>query len=286
MKSPIIQLTSLLALVASRLSLTTVDAQSIPEVLQTDPELSMFSGALEATGLMNDILASPARGPFTVFGPTNDAFTALDPKYMEPEWSAHLTEILFQHVVEADPFLTQFWEVGILLPQLSGGDLIVSAVDPTFQINNVSNVVTPDLLADNGVVHAMDAVILPPSARDDIVSVVNLFPDVFSTLQGLLEQAGLTEALQGDGPFTLFAPSNAAFEALGPDVLANLQADEAALSNVLLYHVVPGIWLGETLEELSVTTLPTLQGSDLVVPYDSFQDGVGDVLAKNGILRK
>ena len=62
----------------------------------------------------------------------------------------------------------------------------------------------------------------------------------FSTLATAIETAGLTETLQGDGPFTVFAPTNEAFKKLPPEKLTELMADPEALKNILLYHVVSG----------------------------------------------
>ena len=274
---PLLQLRTTFALLAIA---QVVNAQPLPLIIQQQDDLTLFGTYLGQTNL-NPLLFS---GNYSVFAPTNEAFGVLDPKYSEPEWAAHLTEILLQHIVRtSEPYVTEAWTEGFALQPYAGVELVVTvAQDPNYQLNNVSNVATPNITADNGVVHAMDTVILPPSARDDFIDLINL--PIFSILNSLLDQAGLTETLANEGPFTFFAPTDEAFEAVGPDVLANLQADTDALSDVLLYHVVPGIFLSETLANEDVSQLPTLQGSDLLVPFEGLTEG--DFLVSNGILRK
>lgn len=268
------------ALVLAATTAQVVNAQAIPAVLSGQDNLQVFSSYLVATNLQG-LLESSSH---TVYAPTDDAFNALDAKYTEPEWIAHLTEIVLQHIVQTDvPYLTADWTVGNTQQPYAGVPLVVSvAEDPNYQLNEISNVVTPNITADSGVIHAMDTVLLPPSATDNFIDLINL--PIFSILNSLLEQAGLTETLAGAGPYTFFAPTDAAFEALGPDALANLQADTEALTDILLYHIVPGIYLSETLAADGITELPTLQGSDLVVPFEGLQNG--DFLVSNGVLRK
>ncbi len=101
-----------------------------------------------------------------------------------------------------------------------------------------------DIEASNGVIHVIDSVLLPPveEAMQEENSIVDIAisDERFSTLVTALQAAGLAEALQGEGPFTVFAPTNAAFDALPEGALEGLLADPEALSNVLLYHVVEG----------------------------------------------
>ena len=276
MKS-LLRSTAVLVLVAT--SAQEVTSQAVPDVISAQDNLQVFSSYLEATQLV-DLLAT-SQG-LTVYAPTDEAFSVLDPKYSDPEWNAHLSEIVLQHVALPDvPYFTADWVVGNTRRAYAGNSLVVSvAEDPNYQMNNISNVVTPNITADNGVIHIMDTVILPPSATDTFVDILEL--PIFSILNSLLDQAGLTETLAGGEAFTFFAPTDAAFEALGPDALANLQADTEALADVLLYHVVPGIYLNDEFETIS--ELPTLEGNNLTVPFEGLQPG--DFLVSNGVFRK
>lgn len=125
------------------------------------------------------------------------------------------------------------------------------------------------------------------STGDDatVVGVAAETPD-FSTLVGALSAAGLTETLQGSGPFTVFAPTDEAFNKLSKDDLDALLADRAALTRVLTYHVVPGSFTTSDITE-DMKSFTTLEGSELPIT----QRGVGDaavtavdILASNGVV--
>ena len=101
---------------------------------------------------------------------------------------------------------------------VQGSDVAISIVDGGVVLNGAANVVTTDIMASNGIIHVIDAVILPPA--DEAMSMPGTIVDVaveagsFSTLATALEAAGLIETLQGEGPFTVFAPTDEAFAAL------------------------------------------------------------------------
>ncbi len=94
--------------------------------------------------------------------------------------------------------------------------------------------VSADIAASNGVIHVIDRVLLPPN---NIATIATMTPEL-STLVTALDAADLVETLDGEGPFTVFAPTNAAFEALPEGTLDSLLQDTESLSNVLLCHVV------------------------------------------------
>merc|ERR1712176_1409233 len=111
--------------------------------------------------------------------------------------------------------------------------------------------------------------------------------DALSTLVQAVIAADLVDTLSGDGPFTVFAPTNEAFAALGSTVDDLLKPEnKAALTNILLYHVVPGTALSTDLAE---GVLPTVQGETVEVTLDPIAiNGAGvaipDVLATNGVV--
>jgi uncharacterized surface protein with fasciclin (FAS1) repeats len=111
---------------------------------------------------------------------------------------------------------------------------------------------------------------------------------VFTELAGLVVDAGLAETLRGKGPFTVFAPTDAAFAKLPPDALHAVQADPKLLSTVLTYHVVPGAL---KLADLKPGKLTTVAGIDLDVTRDGDKVSIngheiaaGDVAASNGVI--
>jgi transforming growth factor-beta-induced protein len=174
---------------------------------------------------------------------------------------------------------------------LEGSELAIAAGADGVFLNAATEVVQTDVMADGGVIHVIDSVLLPPDIAfpGTLVEAVSAYP-AFDTLVSAVVSADLAGALSdtnnGDG-FTLFAPTNAAFEALGVE-LSTL--DEAALSNVLLYHVV-----GDTVDASAVvglTSATTLQGSSVAISVAggsvTLDDDVNvvrtDLRASNGII--
>merc|ERR1712032_1765180 len=120
-------------------------------------------------------LAGP--GSFTVFAPTDEAFSGVPNKYSEATWSNHLADILTYHVLDSKVYSSDL-SVGLTATALNGGDVEVTSIDPPM-INDAS-VTSADLNAVNGVVHIIDTVLLPTSATTDIVDLASGI-DTFST---------------------------------------------------------------------------------------------------------
>uniref|UniRef100_A0A7S1P7J5 FAS1 domain-containing protein n=2 Tax=Vitrella brassicaformis TaxID=1169539 RepID=A0A7S1P7J5_9ALVE len=150
------------------------EAGTIVEVAQDTPELSTLVAALEAAGLVETL---QGEGPFTVFAPTNDAFDALPEGVLEdllkPENKDTLTEILTYHVVSGAVKASDL-EDGQDVETVQGEDVQVTVRDDegkskhprrTIMVNQAT-VVLEDVMASNGVVHVIDAVLLPPSGVD------------------------------------------------------------------------------------------------------------------------
>lgn len=235
-------------------------------VVATDA-LSILEAAVIKAGLAETL---SSEGPFTVFAPTDDAFVALldilgddynglDDFESEAEIGL-LRDILLYHVVAARVLAADL-TAGSVPTALMGNSLEVIASGNTFVIGDASgvdaNITATDIMASNGVAHTIDKVLLPQSAIDFVMSMqlqsivdIAVATDDLSLLVGALVQAdaGLVEVLSGDGPFTVFAPTNAAFaallDALGDDYnsLADFDTEDekALLVKVLTYHVVAG----------------------------------------------
>jgi transforming growth factor-beta-induced protein len=184
-------------------------------------------------------------GPFTVFAPTDAAFAKLgvDISMLSKE---ELTDILLYHVVAASVMSTDL-ENGFV--QTAGGYSIEINTDEGARINT-ARVIQADVMATNGIIHVIDEVLLPPS-EDIVDKAISFTPDEFNTLVSAVVQADLVSILKSEGPFTVFAPTDAAFENLGVD-LATLSKE--ALTNILLYHVVPASVFSSDLSEGSVET--------------------------------
>jgi uncharacterized surface protein with fasciclin (FAS1) repeats len=124
--------------------------------------------------------------------------------------------------------------------------------------------------------------------KKDIVDTA-IAADNFETLVTAVQAAGLVETLKGDGPFTVFAPTDAAFEAIPDDDLEALLADEDKLTAVLTYHVVPGKVMAA--DVMGLDTATTVQGSDVdiqVVQGGVQVDGANvvqtNIEASNGVI--
>lgn len=254
-------------------------AETIPEVLATRDEFSILLGALEATGLDDALMAE---GPFTLFAPTNEAFEALPEGLVESLTPEQLTDILLYHVV-AGLYLSTDLEDDMMLETLLGPDLTVS-INGGVMVDGAM-VIEPDIMASNGVIHAIDSVLIPPEMMFTIPQVLMGMPE-FSILLGLLGDTELDEALMAEGPFTLFAPTNEAFEALPEGTLESLTPEE--LTDILLYHVVEGQYLSTDLEDGQM--LETLLGPDLTVSINgevminTATVVEADIIASNGVI--
>ncbi|MGB5289636.1 MAG: fasciclin domain-containing protein [Ignavibacteriaceae bacterium] len=134
----------------------------------------------------------------------------------------------------------------------------------------------------------MDTKVVSKAVKNDIVQTA-ISAGNFTTLATALTEAGLVDALKGEGPFTVFAPTDEAFKKLPEGALDNLLKDKDALKNVLLYHVVSGNVTSKDVVKLDKAT--TLSGSDIkiktvdskVMINDSQVTGA-DVQASNGII--
>ena len=136
----------------------------------------------------------------------------------------------------------------------------------------------------------------PSAPTADIVDTAVAAGD-FTTLATALQAAGLVETLKGDGPFTVFAPTDAAFAALPAGTLDTLLADpKGDLTDILTYHVVPGKVMAADVLGLDGQKVKTVQGGELTVGVDgdkvTLTDGAGntvnvtatDVEASNGVI--
>ena len=227
-------------------------APTIAEVAASDDSFSTLVTALEAADLVETL---QGEGPFTVFAPTDDAFAALPEGTLDALLADQdaLREVLLYHVVEGEVFAADVADLSAATT-VSGEMLEVTAGGGSVMIND-AQVVATDIVAGNGVIHVIDSVLIPPSMQaeegpGDIVTVASEAGQ-FETLLAAAEAAGLAETLQSEGPFTVFAPTDEAFNALGQETIDSLLADPEMLSQILLYHVVPGSVMAADVVELN-----------------------------------
>jgi uncharacterized surface protein with fasciclin (FAS1) repeats len=167
----------------------------------------------------------------------------------------------------------------------------VDIVDGTLKING-SNVIIKDIVAANGVIHVIDAVLAPPSAGPGTIVEVAAANGAFTTLLTAVEAANLTGALLDPAAdLTVFAPTDDAFAAVDAATLEALLADPDALANVLLYHLYQGQVDSETAISLDGSDVEMLNGDTVsisVVDGELFINDakviIADVPANNGVI--
>ncbi|MEB1806169.1 MAG: fasciclin domain-containing protein [Bacillaceae bacterium] len=257
-------------------------------------DFNTLVAAVQAADLVN---ALKAEGPFTVFAPTDEAFAnLLDELGVTADEllaSEDLTDILLYHVVEGKVMSTDLVD-GMKATTL-GGEKVTITLNPV-QVNGV-NVVTPDVEASNGVIHVIDAVLIPQGdeeATEEENSLVDIVETAaaagsFETLLAAGQAAGLVDALKGEGPLTVFAPTDEAFAALldelgvtAEELLANQD-----LADILLYHVVEGKVMSTDLVDGMEAT--TLNGEKVKITLNPVQVNeanvvTADVEASNGVI--
>jgi uncharacterized surface protein with fasciclin (FAS1) repeats len=245
-------------------------AMSLVDVASANGSFTTLVGALQATGL--DTVLANVDNEYTVFAPTDAAFAKLTAGTLESLTTEQLTNILTYHVlpgkVLADGAITLAQSSTNTAVTVNGDNVALSFSNSTLFVNG-AKVSSADVMADNGVIHVIDNVIMPPTEMgtptSSIVEVALADPDNFSTLVTALTAANLVDTLADETKkFTVFAPTNAAFAKIDSTALNALLADTAALTSVLLTHVVGDATLssldayaanGKALTTLSTSTV-------------------------------
>jgi len=256
--------------------------QTIVDIAVADGRFSTLVTALQAAGLVDTLKGD---GPFTVFAPTDEAFAKFTAGTVEALLAdiPALTDILLYHVANGKALAADV--VGLsTVDTLNGIPVKVTVTDGKVFLNE-SQVVITDIAADNGVIHVIDSVLLPPK---DIVDIA-VEDGRFTTLAAALQAAGLVETLKGEGPFTVFAPTDEAFAKLPEGTVEALLADIPALTDILLYHVAEGRQFAADVVKLD--KIATAQGKSATISLmdgaakiDGAQIVLTDILAANGVI--
>jgi uncharacterized surface protein with fasciclin (FAS1) repeats len=224
-------------------------------------------------------------GPFTLFAPTDAAISALPGELIQQLLNDPdlLEDVLAYHVAGGQALSTN----------LSNEQVIRTLLDKNIKVTinngdvfiNDAKVIVADIITDNGVVHVIDAVLLP---KTTVVDIINNSEEHF-VLSSILSLTGLDDALSGNGPFTVFAPTDDAFEAIPEDVLAAIVADESILTSILTYHAIGAKALSSELSDGQ--EIVTLNGAKVKITINN--DGVFvndakvtvvDLVADNGVV--
>ncbi len=224
-------------------------------------KFKMLAAALGAADLVD---ALKGDGPFTVFAPTDEAFAKLPAgtidTLLKPENKGMLTGILTYHVVPGKVFAKQVVELAGA--KTVNGQRVDIQVDGSTVSVDSAKVVTTDIQCSNGVIHIIDSVILP---ADKTIPETAAAAGSFKTLLEAAKAAGLAEVLGGEGPFTVFAPTDDAFAKLPAGTVESLLKPEnkQQLVDILKYHVVAGRVYSE--DAVKAKSAKTLQGAPISV---------------------
>ncbi len=266
-------------------ALAQINSSSAPDIVDTainSGVTDMLVTAVSEAGLVD---ALRGEGPFTVLAPVDDAFEKnahLVGRLLENKPA--LTNVLTYHVISGD--LSAAALAGrSQVATLNGQRLKIAFDAEGLKINN-ARVIASDIRTSNGVIHLIDDVLKPELNR---IPAVAQNAGSFKTLLAAAKAAGLAEALNGDGPFTVFAPTDKAFAALGDDTIQALLANPTQLAEILKYHVVSGRAFAA--DVVGGAAPATLQGDTIDI---GFRDGAlrvnesrivaTDVAAANGVI--
>ena len=262
----------------------------IPTVASSTGIHTSLVAALTQANLVTTL---QGEGPFTVFAPTDQAFSnaGIDISAFDtPEEIATLADILLYHVLPGAVPASAV--TAGLTVTMANGDEASFDVEPDSGTVLIgfsqpdAFVVSPDVQASNGIIHVIDKVLFPPPT----IPVTANNTGIHTALVAALSQANLVATLEGDGPFTVFAPTDDAFTAAGID-LSTFDTDEeiATLADILTYHVVSGKVMSSDLTDGMTATavntdLLTFTVNDDGVKVNDATVILADVKASNGVI--
>ena len=258
---------------------------TVVDIIVNSPDHEELEDAVIAAELDDDLSGS---GPFTVFAPTDDAFAALGQETINALFAdptGELADILKYHVVGAEALSSSLSD-GQMITTLNGDSIKVTIDQAGDVFIDDAKVTAADIQTDNGVVHVIDAVIVPEYT---VVDVVVASAD-HTSLEAAVTEAGLAETLAGEGPFTVFAPTDDAFAALGQETINALFADPTGeLADILKYHVVSGDVMAGDLSDGQIVEM--LEGTDAFISlFDEMayinqaEISMTDITTDNGIV--
>ncbi len=269
--------------------------KTIVDIAAGDERFKTLVAAVTAAGLVETL---QGEGPFTVFAPTDEAFAKLPAgtveELLKPENKQQLVDILTYHVVAGKVMAADVVKLSEAETVL--GKKAAVKVEGDSVMVNESKVILTDIEASNGVIHVIDTVLLPPAdemsgaEKKDIVAIA-AGDERFKTLVAAVTAAGLVETLQGEGPFTVFAPTDEAFAKLPAGTVEELLKPEnkQKLVDILTYHVIAGKVMAADVVTLSEaeTVLGqkvTIKVEDGKVYINDAQVILTDIEASNGVI--
>ena len=260
------------------------------DIAMTASATTIHGSLVAALTQANLVTALQADGPFTVFAPTDAAFTAAGidlSTFDTDEENATLDDILKYHVYSGSVQSSAVTD-GQTVTMLNGDEATFTVADGTVMIGDAT-VTLADVPASNGIIHVIDKVLMPPTDPSDIPTTAAA-TGIHASLVAALTQANLVTALQADGPFTVFAPTDAAFTAAGIDLSTFDTDDEiAVLADILTYHVYVGSVASSAVTDGQTVTMlngdeATFTVADGTVMIGEATVTMADVASSNGII--
>lgn len=272
------------------------EANTIVDVAVANGNFTTLVTALQATGL--DDTLDDANASFTVFAPTDAAFEALGEETISALLADtdKLSKILTYHVlaskVNAEAAISS---AGNTVDTVNGAKIALSLSGDNLLVNT-STVTVTDVMADNGVIHVIDAVLMPPAKTASEVNIVETAKAAgnFKTLVAALERTGLDSVLSDpSGTFTVFAPTDDAFAAVGEKMINTLLANPSVLADILKQHVLAVEADSVAAMSLNGQALETVLGNELNITINPETDRLlfaganivtKDIVTTNGII--
>ncbi|RRS07900.1 adhesin [Pseudoalteromonas sp. J010] len=268
---------------------------SIYDAAKAAGSFTTLVAALEATGL--DATLDNTDNKYTVFAPTDAAFDVLGAETINGLLADTdtLSGILTYHVIGAEVNAEAALSLaGQTAETVNGAKIALSLSGDTLLVNTAT-VTQTDIITDNGIIHVIDAVLMPPADMASTQNIAEIATNAgtFTTLLKAVETAGLTSALTGSDPLTVFAPTDAAFAALGTDTINTLLANPEVLGDILKQHILPGSVDSVTAMSLNGERATTLLNNQLLVTIDAASDTLKyadvtvtqtDIKASNGVI--
>lgn len=289
---------SLLALLTLVIAGITAAAEdSIVDIAVADGRFTTLVSAVQQAGLAEML---DENGPFTVFAPTDAAFAALPDGTLEAIVADKtlLRQVLLYHIVQGE--VDAGTVVGLNSANTAlGKSISIKVENGSVILNDSVQVIITDIQASNGIIHVIDAVLVPPTGgsfntpapqqTDNSIVDIAAADGRFTTLLAAAQAAGIANMLDQNGPFTVFAPTDAAFAALPEGTVEALLANPTQLRQVLLYHV--GIGATPASEVVSLGAIHTALGVEAPIEVrggnvyiDGAQVIITDIEASNGII--
>jgi uncharacterized surface protein with fasciclin (FAS1) repeats len=275
---------------------------TLDQVILREPDLTTLATAFE-TAMLDGVLCTTPGCNFTVFAPTNEAFIDFNQGFLAllltPSWILHLQNLLAFHVtfpsISGDRLLTTNFTDGQNLDMLNNEvvtvNLLKKGIILTSPLTEGSDIVEADILASNGALNKIDTILSPGFFGVDVFALGDEYVE-FTILQELIALIGLAGT---EGEFTILAPTNKAFLALGNETLEALKKEKDVLGAILANHVIVGVYPSTFLTDGLV--LEAMSGLEITVSITNSTETPGttvlmfndatvifaDILAKNGI---